>query len=297
MGNHRSLYLLLLSVVVIWGSTFAVIKTATLELSPLLIAFCRAGLASLCFGITLVFLGKDGKLHKEDVPLFFLLGLIGVSVFMPLQAFGAALTYASHCAVLIALSPVMTFLIAWGMGNQKINWRICLGLSLAFSGVALLAIPSGNAGSGSDVLLGDALILLSGFFWSCFSLLGIRIMKKYSPLVAVAYVHIFGFLQLGAYILIQPDSWAVYSDQLSKASLSTWICLGYLAVFASYYSFFIWYRGIEIIGPVKTTTFQYLSPLCGGIVAIVFLGEALTLYLLGAGVLIIGGVWLVNRNK
>ena len=298
MESHRLLYLLVLSTVMIWGSTFAVMKSALQELSPFLIVFVRVGGASLIFGLTLLFLGKEAKFHRKDIPIFFLLGLIGVSLFMPLQIFGALNTYASHGPVLVALSPVMTTLIFWGMGKQSLNWKIAQGLALAVGGVVLLASRAVSSSAASNVLFGDSLILVSAFFWASFSVLGIQVMTRYKPLVAVAYIHLFGFSQLLIYFLCFHWELApVYLNQLSHASFSSWFCLAFLIFLASFYGFLVWYRAIDIIGPVKTTMFQYFGPVFGSIAAILLLGESITIYLIIGGVMIVGGVWRVNRNK
>jgi Predicted membrane protein len=297
MSRKWVLYALLLSVSAIWGATFAVMKEATKEFSPLLIVFCRVGGASFLLGLTLLFLGKKAKLYKEDIPLFFLLGLIGVSVFMPLQIYAVSFTYASHASMLIALTPVMATLIAWAIGIQKMNATIFVGLGLAVSGVVLLASQSFESALGAGILWGNGLILLSGIFWASFSLLGTKIMKHYPPIVAVGYIYLFGFAQLLCFSLLVQDHWPTYLEQIKNASTMGWVYIGFLSLCASYYSFFIWYRGIEILGPVKTTTFQYFNPLFGSLTAMLLLGEAITLYLLGGGIFIIGGVWLVNRSR
>lgn len=299
MEAKTRMYVMLLSVSAIWGATFAVMKEATKELSPLLIVFGRIGVAGLLYGCTLLFLGKKARLHFKDIPLFFLLGLIGISVFMPLQIYAVSYTYASHASMLIAMTPVMATLIAWALGMQKMKIPIFIGLILAISGVALLASQSSSAAGvqASNIILGDLLVLLSGLMWAIFSLLGIKVMKEYSPLVAVAYINLFGFLQLLAFSFFQQELWPTYWNQIQGASFSTGICILFLGVLASYYAFFIWYRGIEMLGPVKTTTFQYFNPLFGSVTAMILLGEPITLYLVGGGSLIIGGVWMVNRNR
>lgn len=299
MAARTRMYLMLLSVSAIWGATFAVMKEATKELTPLLIVFGRVGVAGLFYACTLLFVGKKAKLHLKDIPLFFLLGLLGISVFMPLQIYAVSYTYASHASMLIAMTPVMATLIAWMLGMQKMKVPIFIGLALAISGVTLLASQSavGAGAQASNIILGDLLVLLSGFMWAAFSLLGTTAMKKYSPLVAVAYIHLFGFLQLLAFSVFQQELWPVYWNQIQGVSLSTGMCILFLGVLASYYAFFIWYRGIEMLGPVKTTTFQYFNPLFGSVTAMLLLGEPITFYLVGGGAFIIGGVWMTNRNR
>ena len=138
-SNRWVLYGMLLTVSIIWGSYFAFMKHAVRAVSPFVVVLFRAGGASLLFAITLLFLGSQAKLYRRDVPLFFLLGMISVSLFMPLQVVGVSFTYAVRASLIIALSPLAATLIAWFLGWQKRRMGMCIGLALAFSGVAVVA--------------------------------------------------------------------------------------------------------------------------------------------------------------
>ena len=297
-SNRWVLYGMLLTVSIIWGSSFAFMKHAVREVSPFVVVLFRAGGASLLFAITLLFLGSQAKLYRRDVPLFFLLGMISVSLFMPLQVVGVSFTYAVHASLIIALSPLAATLIAWFLGWQKMRMGICIGLALAFSGVAVVATQAlGSSGSGSNVLLGDSLMFLSAIFWAAFTLLGSKIMQRYRPLVAVAYIHFFGFAQLLVVFLFYPEMGGQVYRELSGASASTWAILLGLAILSSYYAFIVWYRGVETIGPVRTAVFQYFNPLFGSIAAIIILNEPVSIFLALGGFLIVGGVFLANKYR
>ena len=54
---------------------------------------------------------------------------------------------------------------------------------------------------------------------------------------------------------------------------------------------------IREIGPSRVSTALYLKPLLITLMAIPFLGEEPSLITLASGLLILGGVWLVNRPR
>lgn len=296
--NKKLLYFLLLLVSLIWGSTFVVMKMIAKESSPFLTVFLRTAIGSLCFGIALYVSKQKYPLKKPDIPLFFLLGLLGNSSFMLIQMNAMSYTYASHGSMLIVLAPIIATLIACFLGWQAVRSHIVLGLGLAFLGAFFLLYPElSGRNSGGNVLLGDALIVISAVFWASFTLLGKKVMSRYPPFVAVAYTNFFAFVQLVLFLILDFSRFPQYMGELSAMSWHTWISIIHLGVFASFFAYIVWYEGVHVIGPVKTSTFQYFNPLVGSLAALIFLGENLTLMFFLGGLLIISGVFLVNRSR
>lgn len=297
LSNKKILYPLLLLVSLIWGSTFAVVKIIAKECSPFLIVFLRTGIASFCFGIALFLLKKKYPLQKKDIPIFFLLALLGNSLFMMIQTSAMNYTYASHGSMLVVLAPIIATVIACLIGWQKLRIHILLGLGLAFFGVFFLLYPELQDGkTEGEVLFGDALIIISAVLWAAFTLLGKNVIRRYSSLAAVAYTNFFAFFQLSLFLLLDPAKLNQCTQEILNMSASAWGGISYLGVLASFYAYIIWYQGVDVIGPVKTSTFQYFNPLFGSVIAMVFLGETLSILFLVGGLMIISGVILVNRS-
>jgi drug/metabolite transporter (DMT)-like permease len=56
-------------------------------------------------------------------------------------------------------------------------------------------------------------------------------------------------------------------------------------------------RGVELIGPARAGLFVNLVPIWAAILAVVLIGEPFALYHAIALVLVLGGIWLAERNR
>jgi drug/metabolite transporter (DMT)-like permease len=81
----------------------------------------------------------------------------------------------------------------------------------------------------------------------------------------------------------------------SEVSLDIWLALAYLGICGSFLGFVWYYQGISKIGPVRTAAYNNLIPVFAMLLSVIILGESIALYTLYGSLLVIGGVYLVNR--
>jgi drug/metabolite transporter (DMT)-like permease len=169
---------------------------------------------------------------------------------------------------------------------------------LAFAGVSLV-ISRGELFSlfASDTIRGDLLMLLNAIAWAVFTLYGKKIMAKYSPFTAVAYIHIFGALMFLPVILV-PNALNPVSvlEQIARISLPSLGAIIYLAGLCSVYAYFTWYKAIGQIGAVRTVSFQYLNPLFALLAGVLLMRESVSALMVTGGIMVIGGVFLINKQ-
>ena len=73
--------------------------------------------------------------------------------------------------------------------------------------------------------------------------------------------------------------------------------LGFLGVFCSGVAYIFWYDALKVLPVAQVGTFLYIEPVVTVIVSFLLLNEKITLAGLLGGVIILLGVWLVNRAK
>jgi drug/metabolite transporter (DMT)-like permease len=151
--------------------------------------------------------------------------------------------------------------------------------------VAVLASgKTAGASVGSAALAGTAAALLYGF--------GINFMRRYLtgfPSAAVAAAN----LCSGA-VLLAPV--AIYQWPRHALAASSWLSAVLLGVLCTGIAFVLYYRLIARIGGPRASTVTYLIPLFGVIWAWLVLAEPLTLTMALAGVLILAGVAVSQRE-
>ena len=135
------------------------------------------------------------------------------------------------------------------------------------------------------------LILLSAPNWALFSVLSRGVLKKHSALFMVFYVLLFGWLFSSLWLFGQGGF-----TQVRLLSQNGWAAVLFLGIFCTALGYLFWYDGLSAVTASQAGAFIYLEPLVTAVAAWVVLGEQITAALLFGGGLILGGVWLVNRD-
>jgi drug/metabolite transporter (DMT)-like permease len=123
--------------VVLWGTTFVVSDTALESMSPAVLTVARFAIALSVLVPAAAARGGLGDLIRS-VPVA-VLGLTGVAAYYGLQNLGLVTTGAGTAAVLQAVLPVATGLIAVVWLRERLSRGLVIGLGLATVGVMLVA--------------------------------------------------------------------------------------------------------------------------------------------------------------
>jgi len=292
-------YASLLSVVFLWGTSFAVSKIGLQELSPLNLAGLRFSIASLIFGLMLM-AQKTGRLvERQDIIQLVIMGFMAITSYFYIQYTGLLYTTSINASLLLATSPIWTTVASVITRQEQVTAKAFGGILLAFAGISLV-ISRGKMFTlfASETIYGDMLLLLNALVWASFTLYGKKIMQKYPPFTTIAYINIFGTVMLLPIVLI-PNRLNPVSivEQLANVSQPTVFAAVYLAALCSAYAYYMWYRGIAQIGAVRTASFYYVSPLFALLAGIWLLNETVTVFVILGGLMVITGVYLTNKYK
>lgn len=299
MNTLSLFYLALTGVSFFWGTSFAAAKIGMHELSPINLGIFRAILAAILFSIILVKRKRGNTIERKDIPKFILLGFLVITSYFYLHYTGLSYTTTINAALIVNTSPIFTALLGTALGWEKIRPLGGIGIMLAFAGVSLI-ITNGQLTAifQSATLLGNLLLLSNAIVWAGFTLYGKELLQKYSPITAIAYIHIFGAIMLLPFAFFPTAIAPVpFIHQILSISWKTVGATLYLAILCSVYGYYMWYTGVGRIGPVKTAVFGYLNPLFAILSGIWLLGEKLTVYTIIGGILVISGVYLTNQAK
>lgn len=292
------LYLLLFSVTLLWGSSYAVAKIGMQDMLPLNLAILRFLLASFLF--TLIIFVKTGfpRLDYKDIPRFFQLGFAGIALFYYLHYTGLQYTSSTHAGLIMSTAPAFAALWSFLTHQESVRINSLLGIGTAFAGIGLV-ITQGNVAAlhSQNSWFGDSLLLITAILWAWFTLQGKPLLQKYSPLAAMAYIHIFGTLLLLP-LALWPNPFVSVTlwQELPKIGWSTLLASVYLAFCCSVYGYFIWYLGVAQIGAVRTSLFQYFTPLTATLIGALLFSETITIYTLAGAALVLCGVFLAQQT-
>jgi len=279
-----------LAAVCLWGASFVATKIALDDFQPLLIILLRTiiGIFAL-FPFLIVSEGLTIP-SRKDVPALVLLGFVGVAFYQWLQAVGVQLTSASQTSWLTASAPVFMVLMGWFFLKERIRrWQI-IGLCLALGGGLLVASNGGGFPKGSADLLGPLIVFTSALVWAGYSVLAKYLLRGMHPIRLIFFSLVIGLIFLVPLVTIA-DGWTL-PEHISPVSCLAVAFLGFGSTGLAYIFYFFALKEAEI---TLVAVIQYLEPLITMLLASWLIAERVMVGGLVGGMLILGGVWLVNR--
>ncbi len=292
MSQTSLIYIKLMLMALCWGGTFTAVRMLVPAVDPLTGSFLRFFVASVILALILYWQeGKFPKLENRHLPKIFLLGALGVFGYNILFFSGLMLVEAGRGSIIIALNPVVTFLLASLVARRFPHRLAIAGVLTSMAGAITVmteghwtALFQGAVGSGELMLVGCVLC------WASYAVLGKGIMKFYSPLVLIAYSVFAGTFLLFISVLFKGTLITAFT-----ISWVYWLPLFYLSFFGTALGFMWFYQGVDYLGPAKASAFVNFVPLWAVLLGTFFLDEPITPALLLGGPLVILGVILTNR--
>jgi drug/metabolite transporter (DMT)-like permease len=223
-----------------------------------------------------------------------MLGLLGLGVLGNHLLILMGLKYVSGAVggVIIGSSPVVTALLSAMLIHDVPLRAVWVGGLLSFAGVGLVSV-AGFQAPGDLPLLGSLLVFLGVVSWALYSIGSRQLMERHSALT-VNWTTL-----LVATVLQIPLLWTdrkMLDAGLGSVSPADWMALGYLILFATAIAQQAWLFGVKGIGPSRASVLGNLTPVAAVVLSAVILKESVgTSEILGI-VLILAGVWVVDRQ-
>ncbi len=280
--------LMLLSMSIIWGVNFSVVKFGTTQMSP--IAFNALRMTIAVVTLSLLAISRGGfRLSWRDFRALFLLGLMGNGMYQIMFIEGIARTRAGTVALILAAGPAFVALIGRVLGTERVSRRGWSGIALSLAGIALVSLSAPAVANGSASLTGNLLVLAAAVVWSLFSVL----VKPYTNRIGA--VPLGAATMLGGLLpLMIAAGPAIAALQWDTVSNGAWGALFYSGFGALAVAGLFWVRGVRELGPTRTAMYVNLQPVMALVVAWAWLGEVPTAAQWGGTGAIIAGVLLTR---
>ncbi len=272
----------------IWASAFPSAKIAVQFCPPFFFLFLRFSLAGM-FSILLgKYLGQNFRFDLKDLLWIAIFGLIQNGLYLGL-IFLALTRIDSNISVIIAsILPLTVAFFSWLLFKSRMSLMGLSGLVVGLFGVLLIMLQRVEK---EYEILGITLCFL-GLLATTFSTLIITKIniKKNNILIIV------GLQMLAGSIFLLPFSYffEVWDVSFSITFLFTFL---YIAAFPGIIGPLIWFYLQKEIGAVKYASFHFLVPFFGIGISYFLLGETLTFSDIIGVLVIIFGLYLVNKDK
>ncbi len=277
---------------VFWGSAFAASKILVLHVPPEVGAVLRFGLGALLMTGILFRRAAQPVPARETWGRIAAVGAVGVACFNTLFFRGLSLAPASDAAVIIpTLSPVLTAAAGMLFLGEPVSFRRLSGLGISVAGSVLFfwGVIAHTQGQGTRIF-GDLLLLGAAASWAAYSIISRPLLMKIGALPATAWS-----MLLGSAVLLLLSAPRLAAAPWTALPAQFWLVLAYLAVFPTVIAYLLWMEGIRVIGSGPATSFMFLAPVSGLLLAALLLGDRPTPAQGAGGALMLFGVWWINR--
>ena len=281
---------LMLMLCLSWGFNQVAVKLVLPDVPPMLQALSRSAGALPVLLIIGWFRGvkffeRDGTLWPGVVA-----GVIfGIEFVLIYQ--GLLLTSASRAVVFLYTAPFFVALGSYVFLGERLRSSQWAGLGLSFAGVALaIGVPQANVDA--SVLFGDLLIVAGGSLWAATTLI-----VKTTPLIRAPAEKGLGYQVAISIPILALAAWfrgETITHMPSALSLSL---LAYQAFWVVGLTFLLWFMLVKTYSASKLSAFTFVTPLFGVVASYFIMHDAITLAFGAAAVLVIAGLYLVNRPE
>ena len=291
-------------VVIVWGASPTLFKIALEEAQPLTFVMIRFGLLCLvAVAVLFVQARRNPAIHpfrirREDVAPLILSGLCGYGVYQIIYFEGLYHTTAFAAALLGSTTPLWSAVLLASLRVERIwRWQ-WVGILLSFGGILwfLLAAPPSlseapidHALTSSDIVLGNTLLFFGAALFALYGIVNKRLIRRFSASELMAYT-----LLIGTVAMLPFGVSSVAMQDWSHVTWLFWVIMAYSVLFPIYITYSIWNWAIGRRGVGYVTLYSFATPILGGIVAYLALGERLSPAQIVAGAVVLGGMLLAR---
>jgi drug/metabolite transporter (DMT)-like permease len=288
-SEYRLAEIGVLAVMVLWAANFIVVKSALAVLPPVGFTFLRFVLASITLFLLLRWREGSIGLPRRDVVAICGLGALGFGIYQILWTTGLSTAPAGDSALIIASTPVLVAILAVIAGSDVLTRGKLVGGLVSFAGVAVV-IASGPGLSLGGSIIGEGITLGAAVCWSIYLAFGAPFLGRHSPLRATAWATVAGTIVLAPVAIAQ-----LASAGLTGVPVEALGAVLYSGLLAAGVSNVIVQNGVKVIGPTRTSAYQFLVPALAVVLAFLLLAEPIRPGQVSGGIVIVAGV-LITRG-
>ena len=276
-----------LAFALIWSSAFTSARIIVQVAPPLSISALRFLIAGLIAVSIAYFLGQRAKFTHKQWLAIILFGLCQNAIYLGFFFMAMAKIEASVASIIASSMPLLVAFVLVTVFKEKLSILGYSGLIIGFLGVVL--IMSSRLSNGIDIV--GIIQCVLGVLALTIATLSVKSASTGGNLFMVVGLQ----MLVGSAALSIPaialETWDVVWDK--KVILA----FAYTIVVPGIIATYIWFLLVERIGATKAATFHFLNPFFGVAIAAMLLDEKLSYYDMIGVVIIMLGIFAVQRSK
>jgi drug/metabolite transporter (DMT)-like permease len=284
----------LLFLAALWGGSFLFIRVGVTDFGVAPLMALRVGIGAL-FLLLVLFSRRParealGTLRERAWPLF-VVGILNSAAPFCLFAWAELTLSAGVTSVINATTPLWGAVVAYLWLKDRLSAMRVVGLAIGFAGVLALVgdqivTHAGDGASSSATALAAAAALGATLLYGIAASYTKRHLTGVDPLTVAAGT------MTGATVVLVPFAAATWPS--TPISVHAWGAVLALGIACTGVAYLLYFRLIAAIGPARTITVTFVIPVFGILWGALFLGERVSLGMVGACVTILVGTSLAT---
>lgn len=285
--------IILLTINLSWGASYAVAKYALGVVPPATLAFIRFIIGGF-FLVILPASEHQKKLNRHDWKDLFLIGSLGLAISNALLNLGLQMTTATKTAIAASLEPIFTIFLAALVLKEILQRRTFYATAISIIGAFVLLLDNKSISQLLEELtsaggfMGDILVILSILTAALYSILMKPVALRLGAIRATAYSFFIGAALLSPIVYLELSQ--LWPISFTRESL---LAIMFLGVICNAVSYLLWNMILRHTDAGVMAVTLYAQPVGGVLVGWLWLGESLSLRGLTGAALIFAGIWLL----
>lgn len=284
------------AVVLMWigsiliGINFVANSYLIASFSPLFLCFIRLLITSV-FLLTISYkLESFHKPTKKEWWILLVATLFGSFLFQMFYFIGLQYSTAGNASLILALSPLLTNVIAIRFLQERLTMQKLLGMILGLGGVIIIVFPGISKGNS---IIGVLYLLTAALVSAVTPIMVKRLSVSMHSDQITVYLNVLGALFMAPAVVVE----MLRGDLMVSSDVFKWMVIIITCIFVQGLVGFWFTKGIAVLGAGRSSLFTNLPPFTAIIAAYFFLGDPIQASQLLGGILILIGVFIGNKRR
>ncbi|RAV99432.1 DMT family transporter [Pseudochryseolinea flava] len=284
-------YIALVSICLIWGTTYLALRIAVTHFPPFLFVVIRQIIAGLILGGGVMLVRKTSLPSWREIRRQAIAGFFMISLGNGLVAWAEVEIPSGIAAIICSLMPVMVILINLTINkDEKPTVPILLGVAMGLAGIVMIFGENISEFANPTYLLSIIMVFVGVISWAGGSIWLKKDKTTSDPFLNAGIQMFFGGVWLIPFSLFFDDLETVRWTPEAAYALVYLIILGSVVAYACY-TFVLRKLPMTIV-----SLYAYVNPLVAVFLGWLILDEQLNLNTVIAFALTVAGIYVVNRG-
>ncbi len=262
-------------------------------ISPYGLTIARMVFASVAFWITSLFTKKE-PIARKDHFILFISGMLGITFNQGLFIFGLSQTSPVDASIITTSTPLFAMIMAALILKEPITSMKVSGVLIGGFG-AIFLVYSTHQGNVADdpSMIGNIAVACSSLSYATFLVISRPLTAKYSPVTIMKWMFLYSTIVLLPFFYED----LIHAPLFYQSDIQPYIMISYTLLLATFIPYMMIPFAQTKIRPTTISMYNNLQPLIASFIAIILGLDSFSFEKAIAGILILGGVYLVTKSK